>query len=52
MIRTGIEELLRKAPEPTYRMDMDLRRYIDKVIENVQLVTHKHALVCKYIFHL
>jgi hypothetical protein len=31
MIRTGIEELLRKAPEPAYRMDMDLSRYIEDV---------------------
>ena len=31
MIRTGIEELLRKAPEPAYRMDMDLSLYIEDV---------------------
>ena len=31
MIHTGIEELLKKAPDPAYRMEMDLRRYIEEV---------------------
>jgi len=31
MIHTGIEELLRKAPDPAYRMEMDLRRYIEEI---------------------
>jgi len=35
MIHTGIEELLRKAPEPAYRMDIDLRRYIEEVKEMI-----------------
>jgi hypothetical protein len=36
VIRTGIEELLRKAPEPAYKMDMDLSRYIDEVKETMK----------------
>lgn len=35
MIHTGIEELLRKAPERAYKMDMDLRRYIEEVKETI-----------------
>ena len=35
MIHTGIEELLRKAPEPAYRMEIDLRRYIEEVKEMI-----------------
>jgi len=37
MIHTGIEELLRKAPEPAYSMEMDLRRYIEEVKEKIRL---------------
>jgi len=37
MIHTGIKELIRKAPEPAYRMDMDLRRYIEEVKEMMKL---------------
>jgi len=37
MIRTGIEELLKKAPEPAYRMDMNLSRYIEEVKEMMKL---------------
>ena len=37
MIHTGIEELLGKAPEPTYRMEMDLRRYLEDVKEIMKL---------------
>ena len=35
MIHTGIEELLRKAPEPAYRMDVNLSRYIEEVKEMI-----------------
>ena len=35
MIHTGIEELLRKAPEPAYRMEIDLKRYIEEVKEMI-----------------
>lgn len=37
MIHTGIEELLGKAPEPAFRMEMDLRRYIEEVKERMKL---------------
>jgi BioD-like phosphotransacetylase family protein len=35
MIRTGVEEFLRKALEPAYRMEMDLKRYIEEVKEMI-----------------
>ncbi len=35
MIHTGIEELLRKAPEPAYSMEIDLKRYIEEVKEMI-----------------
>ena len=35
MIHTGIEELLRKAPEPAYRMDVNLCQYIEEVKERI-----------------
>ena len=37
MIHTGIEELLGKAPDPAYSMEMDLRRYIEEVKEKIRL---------------
>jgi len=37
MIHTGIEELLRKAPDPAYRMEMDLRQYIEELKEMMKL---------------
>jgi hypothetical protein len=37
MIHTGIEELFRKAPEPVYMMEMDLKRYIEEVKELMKL---------------
>jgi hypothetical protein len=36
MTRTGIEELLGKAPEPAYRTEMNLRQYIDEVKEMIR----------------
>ncbi len=35
MIHTGIIELLGKAPEPAYRMDVNLSRYIEEVKEMI-----------------
>jgi hypothetical protein len=35
MIHTGIEELLRKAPDPAYRIGMNLKRYIEEVREMI-----------------
>jgi len=37
MIHTGIEELLKKSPDPAYRMEMDLKRYIEEVREVIKL---------------
>jgi hypothetical protein len=37
MIHTGIEELLGKAPEPAFRMEMDQRRYIEELKEMMKL---------------
>ena len=37
MIHMGIEEFLRKAPEPAYRMEINLRRYIEEVKEIMKL---------------
>jgi len=37
MIHTGIEELRKKASEPAYSMEMDLRRYIEELNEIMKL---------------